>query len=41
MTLATILSACRDPDDACRGLVDAANRGGGPDNIIALVIDVP
>jgi PPM family protein phosphatase len=41
MSLATILSACRDPNDACRGLVDAANRGGGPDNVTAVVIDVP
>jgi PPM family protein phosphatase len=40
MTLATILSACADPDDACRALIDAANRGGGPDNATAVVIDV-
>jgi protein phosphatase len=30
-------------DDICRGLVDAANQAGGPDNITALIleIDVP
>jgi serine/threonine protein phosphatase PrpC len=27
-------------DDACRALIDAANRGGGPDNVTAVVIDV-
>ena len=26
--------------DACRRLVDAANKGGGPDNITAVVLEV-
>ncbi len=38
-TLAAILTSRPDPADACRALIEAANRAGGPDNITALVVD--
>jgi serine/threonine protein phosphatase PrpC/sugar lactone lactonase YvrE len=38
-TLAAILNDYPDPADACRVLIDAANRGGGPDNITAVVVN--
>lgn len=37
--LAAILGERADPADACRALIEAANQGGGPDNITAVVID--
>ncbi|MBV9514776.1 MAG: serine/threonine-protein phosphatase [Mycobacteriaceae bacterium] len=40
-SMADILAAAPDADEACRALIDAANRGGGPDNITVVVIDVP
>lgn len=38
--IASTLLANPDPNDAVRRLVDAANAGGGPDNITCLVADV-
>lgn len=38
-TLAAVLTSHPDPSDACRALIEAANRGGGPDNITAVVVD--
>jgi PPM family protein phosphatase len=38
-TLGAILNDYPDPADACRVLIDAANRGGGPDNITAVVVN--
>lgn len=35
-----ILTAQRDPEAACDELVAAANRGGGPDNITVVVLDI-
>lgn len=41
--IAELLGQAVPLDDICRGLVDAANQAGGPDNITALIleIDVP
>lgn len=39
-SLAQILDAHPEPDDACAALIDAANQAGGPDNITAVVIDI-
>jgi PPM family protein phosphatase len=39
--LIQILGAQRDPGDACAALIASANDAGGPDNITAVVIDVP
>jgi protein phosphatase len=39
-SLAQILSAPRNPGDTCAALIEAANSGGGPDNITTIVIDV-
>ncbi|WP_291430974.1 protein phosphatase 2C domain-containing protein [Deinococcus sp.] len=38
--LLLLLSRPLDPEEAARVLVNAANDGGGPDNITALIIDV-
>ncbi len=38
-TLAAILADHPDPADACRVLIDAANRGGGPDNITVVLVN--
>lgn len=40
-TLEQILGAGRPPGDTCAELIAAANEGGGPDNITAVVIDIP
>jgi serine/threonine protein phosphatase PrpC/streptogramin lyase len=37
-TIAAILTDHPNPADACRALIDAANHGGGPDNITAVVV---
>jgi protein phosphatase len=34
-----ILGTHRDPDEACRALVDAANAAGGHDNITVVIVD--
>ncbi|WP_017556487.1 Stp1/IreP family PP2C-type Ser/Thr phosphatase [Nocardiopsis baichengensis] len=39
-TIKETLEAERSPDAAARRLIDLANRGGGPDNITAVVADV-
>ncbi|WP_051061827.1 Stp1/IreP family PP2C-type Ser/Thr phosphatase [Nocardiopsis chromatogenes] len=39
-TIKETLQAERSPDAAARRLIDLANRGGGPDNITAVVADV-
>jgi PPM family protein phosphatase len=39
--LAQILGAHGDPAEACDALIKAANDAGGPDNITAVVIDIP
>lgn len=36
----TVLSSQADPQEACDELVSAANRGGGPDNITVVVLDI-
>lgn len=36
----TILAGHPDPENACRALVDAANRAGGRDNIAVVVVDL-
>ena len=33
-----IISSAPNPSDACHALVEAANEGGGPDNISAIVV---
>ncbi len=38
-TLAAILTDHPDPADACRVLIDAANHGGGPDNITVVLVN--
>ncbi len=40
-SLIGILGAYPDPAQACTALIDAANEGGGPDNITVLVINIP
>jgi protein phosphatase len=40
-SLAGILGAHRDPGEACDALIQAANAAGGPDNVTAVVIDLP
>jgi protein phosphatase len=40
-TLANILAAHPDPDQTAEELIAAANDVGGPDNITAVVIDIP
>jgi len=35
-----ILKACSAPEQACRSLIDAANRAGGRDNVTAVVVNV-
>ena len=40
-SLAAILASHPDPAGACDALIAAANRAGGPDNITAVVIDIP
>jgi PPM family protein phosphatase len=39
-SLAQILGSQPSPHDACAALIQAANNGGGPDNITTIVIDV-
>ena len=39
-TIHHALSSVADPEQAVRGLIDLANRGGGPDNITCVVADV-
>jgi serine/threonine protein phosphatase PrpC len=39
--ISEILGSHGDPGDACDALIDAANHAGGPDNITAVVIDIP
>jgi protein phosphatase len=38
--LRELLAAHTDPGEACRALIDAANAGGGEDNISVVVVDV-
>jgi protein phosphatase len=38
--IAELLGQTVPLDDICRGLIDAANHGGGPDNITALVLEI-
>lgn len=40
-TIAGLLMANPDPEDACRALVDTANAAGGKDNITVVVVDCP
>jgi PPM family protein phosphatase len=40
-SLTAILSAQPDPAEVCGALIEAANQAGGPDNITALVVDIP
>jgi PPM family protein phosphatase len=35
-----IVMAAASPQDACRQLIDAANAGGGPDNITAIIVQM-
>lgn len=39
-TIAAILIARANSEDACTALVEAANAGGGPDNISVIVVDL-
>jgi PPM family protein phosphatase len=39
-TIAELLAANSDGDAACRALIDAANRAGGPDNITVVLLRV-
>jgi PPM family protein phosphatase len=39
-TLHQVLSTEADVEGAVRALIDAANQGGGPDNITVIVVDV-
>lgn len=39
--IAGLLASVRDPKEACRALIDEANRRGGPDNITLVIVDVP
>ncbi|MFC1879651.1 PP2C family protein-serine/threonine phosphatase, partial [Chloroflexota bacterium] len=36
-----IISTAINPQQACQNLVDAANIAGGPDNITAILIELP
>jgi serine/threonine protein phosphatase PrpC len=38
--IASTLQQVRHPQDACDQLIDAANRGGGKDNIAAIVVRI-
>lgn len=38
--IADMLREDRSPADVCRALVDQANRGGGPDNVTVVLVDV-
>lgn len=38
--IAEILARCKDPEEACQALVDAANAAGGKDNVTALVVNL-
>lgn len=40
-TLGQILDSHPEPADACAAMIDAANQAGGPDNITAVVVDIP
>src|SRR5574337_1288424 len=40
-SLAAVLFAHPDPTKACAALIDTANQAGGPNNITALVINIP
>lgn len=40
-SLARILGAQHNPRDTCAALIGAANEAGGPDNVTAVVIDIP
>ena len=40
-TLAQILDKHPEPADACAAMIAAANDAGGPDNITAVVVDIP
>jgi len=33
-----IINSTREPQEACRKLIDYANQSGGPDNITAILI---
>jgi PPM family protein phosphatase len=39
-TIAALLTAREDGDEACRALIDAANQAGGPDNITVVLLRV-
>jgi PPM family protein phosphatase len=39
--LTTLIGEPRSPEETCAALIAAANAGGGPDNITAVVVDVP
>jgi serine/threonine protein phosphatase PrpC len=38
--IATLLAGHEDGHEACRGLIDAANAAGGPDNITVVLLHV-
>jgi serine/threonine protein phosphatase PrpC len=39
--LFNIISTAANPQQACQGMVDAANEAGGPDNISAILVQLP
>lgn len=39
--IGTIIASAATPQEACERLIDAANQAGGPDNITAILIEMP
>jgi PPM family protein phosphatase len=40
-TIQRLVFSCPTPEQACQGMIDAANAAGGPDNITAILVRMP